>query len=355
MSKHVVRDGVQTRRWAVGLSSCGLVAASLLGAVPSAQAADSPCSAATLTASGSCTLPAGYSVQFTIKGGNGGAGGSGGQGGSGGNANTTAGGEGGVGGRGGQGGPGAKVTGVIRNTSSADMVLTIVVGLNGSLGSPGADGVPGSNAAGNPAVVPVVAGGAGVAGEAGGTGGTGQSSSITVSGEATPLITAEGGKGGLGGAGGGGGQGGRQTSSSSTAGAAGTAGQDGAAGALGGTVPSPLPSGWTTVDTTASDVPQVAFGEAQPIPVVKEIMITGSRDTNNSVMIQVVGFTQGLTGATVTPFVKKASEKKFTEGTGKRSIAEDGAFTWQRKSRGKTSVYFASGSVKSNTVTIAAP
>ena len=91
------------------------------GAVP-APVSPSCVTAATFTASGTCTVAPGETVFVTIQGGNGGAGGAGGSGGMGGTgwtgSATTPGGLGGLGGRGGLGGAGGAVSGSWTNTTA---------------------------------------------------------------------------------------------------------------------------------------------------------------------------------------------------------------------------------------------
>lgn len=83
---------VAARTWTVGVASLGVVAGGLLVVPSVAKAVDPPCSGGLISTSMACTLPSGYSIEFTIKGGNGGSGSTGGTGGSGGNANNVPGG-----------------------------------------------------------------------------------------------------------------------------------------------------------------------------------------------------------------------------------------------------------------------
>lgn len=350
---------VSTRAWAAAAASLAVVAGGLLVAAPAAHA-DEPCSSATFTTSGTCTLAAGESIDFTIKGGNGGQGSAGGRGGRGADAGAAPyrylGGAGGDGGSGGAGGAGAKVTGTIVNDSATAMTLDIVVGADGSSATlPGTDGEPGRGPGGSG--TQNITGNPGQDGGTGLAGGAGMPSSITDSGLGTVVVTAEGGEGGQGGAGGKGGLGGVYLApvtpggpASGSNGAAGANGAVGATGAAGDALPSPLPKGWT-LDTSGTGIPQVVFGAATPVPVT--IIIAGIRD-GKSAIIMVDGRTTGLRGATVTPFVKKAGQSSFAQGVNSPTVGDDGSFAWQRKSHKKTFVYFTSGSVKSNTVAIAA-
>lgn len=135
---------------------------------------------------------------------------------------------------------------------------------------------------------------------------------------------------------------------------AGGAGGDGATPAgpgldgLNGTLqfPALLPDGWTF--ETRGFAPSVSFTAA-----TTAILLTGSRSTTDPVRIEVIGETTGLVGATVTPYVKLQGQEHYTMGTGVRTVDADGAFTWSRKSKHKTYVYFKSGSTKSTSVVIA--
>jgi hypothetical protein len=56
----------------------------------------------------------------------------------------------------------------------------------------------------------------------------------------------------------------------------------------------------------------------------------------------------------VTPWLRFTEQTAFMEGTGVRTVAADGAFEWSRATSKKVHVYFTHGSIKSNTVVIAA-
>ena len=88
-------------------------------------------------------------------------------------------------------------------------------------------------------------------------------------------------------------------------------------------------------------------------PVVKTILITGSRDASDDRYIKVSGTTTDLAGKQVTPWVRFPGQSGATEGTGTRTVGADGTFTWQRKTGKRTYVYFQHAEVRSNTVTIA--
>jgi hypothetical protein len=59
-------------------------------------------------------------------------------------------------------------------------------------------------------------------------------------------------------------------------------------------------------------------------------------------------------GAVVTPWVKVKGQTMFNPGSGVRTVAGDGTFTWQRSGGKKMRVYFRSGEVRSNVVLIPA-
>jgi titin len=88
--------------------------------------------------------------------------------------------------------------------------------------------------------------------------------------------------------------------------------------------------------------------------VVKAIQITGSRDASDTRVVRVSGTTTDLVGEQVTPWVRFPGQTTFTAGTGVRTVAADGTFAWSRATGKKVHVYFTHGSIKSNTVVIAA-
>lgn len=89
-------------------------------------------------------------------------------------------------------------------------------------------------------------------------------------------------------------------------------------------------------------------------PAVKSIQITGSRDASDTRVVRVTGTTTDLIGEQVTPWLRFPGQGSFTAGTGVRTVAADGTFEWSRATGKKVHVYFTHGSVKSNTVVIAA-
>lgn len=81
-------------------------------------------------------------------------------------------------------------------------------------------------------------------------------------------------------------------------------------------------------------------------------MITGTRSANERV-VRVAGETTGLRGATLQSMVRLAAQTEFAPGS-TRQVDARGQFTWQRRANAAATVgvYFVSGGVKSNTVTI---
>jgi hypothetical protein len=88
-----------------------------------------------------------------------------------------------------------------------------------------------------------------------------------------------------------------------------------------------------------------------PPPPAPSILITGTRDSQR---ITVTGTAMHLTSPTVRPWIKFPGQPTYTEGAAVIPVSANGTFTWSRKSNKKTYVYVAHGTVKSNTVTIAA-
>lgn len=86
-----------------------------------------------------------------------------------------------------------------------------------------------------------------------------------------------------------------------------------------------------------------------PAPVTKSILVTGSREGR---VVSVIGQSTGLEETSVTPFVKLLGAATFAQGVGTRPVDDRGAFTWQRSTGKRLSVYFTSSGARSNTVTI---
>jgi hypothetical protein len=80
------------------------------------------------------------------------------------------------------------------------------------------------------------------------------------------------------------------------------------------------------------------------------ILITGSR-TANERAVRVEGRTTGLVGATVQAMVSVNGSTLVTAGS-TRTIDAQGEFTWKRRASRSVEVYFTSGDISSNTVTI---
>jgi len=89
-------------------------------------------------------------------------------------------------------------------------------------------------------------------------------------------------------------------------------------------------------------------------PLVKTILITGSREASDTRYVKVRGTTTDLVGKQVAPYVRFPGQTAYTAGVGVQTVAADGTFTWQRKTGKKTYVYFMHGGVSSNTIAIAA-
>jgi YVTN family beta-propeller protein len=106
-------------------------------------------------------------------------------------------------------------------------------------------------------------------------------------------------------------------------------------------------AGWGSYSTPSAPVTPNA--EAK-----KSIQIIGSRDASDTRRVVVNGVTTGLVGAQVRPFIRFPGQSGYSPGTGVRTVAEDGTFTWQRRAGKKIYVYFTSGDVRSERVIIAA-
>ena len=164
---------------------------------------DTCASVGTFTADGTCTVPAGGTIGFTISGGSGGDGGVGGFGGNGGTAASidddgATGGVGGAGGVGGLGAPGATIIGTYTNSTESDVTLEITVGSDGTAGADGNFGLDGLDG-----VFPFAPATDGELGGDGGFGNAGDPSVIAIFtspiDEPALLVLAGGGEGGTGG------------------------------------------------------------------------------------------------------------------------------------------------------------
>ena len=105
-------------------------------------------------------------------------------------------------------------------------------------------------------------------------------------------------------------------------------------------------AGWGAHSAASNAV--VPRGDDPP-PVTKSIMITGSREER---VVSVVGQSTGLTEAFVTPFVRLRGATTFTQGVVTRTVDGEGAFTRQRSTGKRLSVYFMGSGTRSNAVTI---
>lgn len=86
---------------------------------------------------------------------------------------------------------------------------------------------------------------------------------------------------------------------------------------------------------------------------VPSLQIVGSRDSDKQKYVVVDGSSTGLAGRQVTPMVRFPGETGYSAGSGVRTVAADGTFTWQRKANRKVYVYFvANHGVRSNRVII---
>ena len=105
-------------------------------------------------------------------------------------------------------------------------------------------------------------------------------------------------------------------------------------------------AGWSAESAPSNAVTPKA--DTKPL-----ITIVGSRSTDGT-RIEVRGTTTDLVGREVRPWVRFPGQVAYAQGTAVITVATDGAFTWSRKTKKKSHVYFTHESAKSNTVTIAA-
>ena len=103
--------------------------------------------------------------------------------------------------------------------------------------------------------------------------------------------------------------------------------------------------------------------ESDPVtpqaPGAVSILITGSRgDVRGKPGVKVTGTSTGVgLGAILRPMLRFPGQLAYTQGTASILVDQDGAFTWQRRTRKKTSVYVITqdGTARSNRVIIPAP
>ena len=103
-------------------------------------------------------------------------------------------------------------------------------------------------------------------------------------------------------------------------------------------------AGWGAVAVVPDQVSPI--GESS-------ILISGSRsEVSGRPGIRVRGVTTGMDSMTVAPWVKLSGQTSYRQGVARRSIADDGSFTWQRRTGKKIHVYFATidGSVQSERI-----
>jgi len=103
----------------------------------------------------------------------------------------------------------------------------------------------------------------------------------------------------------------------------------------------------------------VSSNEFTPVaptpPVTKTIVITGTRaEVQGRSGVRAFGETTGLVGATVLARVHLSGEVDYYDGS-RRRVAEDGSFTWQRRTNKRVYVFFRvvdDTAVRSNRIVI---
>lgn len=106
-------------------------------------------------------------------------------------------------------------------------------------------------------------------------------------------------------------------------------------------------AGWSSASASSLPVTPVA-------PVRSTILISGSRDIATPRVVRVSGVTTGLVGDQVTPWIRQRGQSAYRQGSGVRTVADDGTFEWTRRSGKAISVYFMHGQTKSNVIGIPA-
>ncbi|MFM9134754.1 MAG: fibronectin type III domain-containing protein, partial [bacterium] len=109
-------------------------------------------------------------------------------------------------------------------------------------------------------------------------------------------------------------------------------------------------AGWGEWSLPSSPVTPVG-----PTPPAATILIVGSRGQGpNAGRVYVAGTTTGLEGERVRARVRLAGQPRYKSGV-TRPVSADGTFTWQRKSKKRTYVYFSAGQTRSKRVIIPSP
>ena len=109
-----------------------------------------------------------------------------------------------------------------------------------------------------------------------------------------------------------------------------------------------------TGQTTEGDDVVLSIGITVEPEMSASIMITGTRgEGRDARRIYVNGITTGLVGQRVFPSVKLPGQTSYSRGIARRTVGDDGTFTWRRISGKKTYVYFSTDSgVRSKSITI---
>jgi len=89
------------------------------------------------------------------------------------------------------------------------------------------------------------------------------------------------------------------------------------------------------------------------VEVSRTILITGTRvDGAQDRQIRVRGTTTGLEGSRLTPYFRTQDKQGYTAGRNIRPLESDGAFKWKRKTGKRIHIYFETGGIRSNRITI---
>jgi len=82
------------------------------------------------------------------------------------------------------------------------------------------------------------------------------------------------------------------------------------------------------------------------------ILIVGGRDATAPQRVWVTGTAAALIGQKLLPHFRFRGQEGYRTGVRTVSVNSDGTFTWQRKTGKQITVYFSSGTIRSNSVTI---
>jgi hypothetical protein len=89
-------------------------------------------------------------------------------------------------------------------------------------------------------------------------------------------------------------------------------------------------------------------------PTQASILITGARSRQQPAIISISGTAKDFEGRRLTPWLRSDGQKRFRASKATIRVGASAEFQWNVTSPGRTSIYFARGTTKSNVVTLQA-